>query len=113
CHSPCAHFLRAVLPDAVRVHAMLGVLPPLEAPPLGGDSYALGLAVSEEVLDRIKTTAFGRDVETALFRNWYDDAAVTVSLGPPSSHRPLRVAVVSNHAAPDLIRALAALEAAG
>src|SRR5664279_4473248 len=24
CHSPCAHFLRTVVPDVTRIHAMLG-----------------------------------------------------------------------------------------
>ena len=112
CHLPCAHFLRAVVPDAIRVHAMLGVIPSLEAPPLDGGAFSLGLAVSEEVVDRINRTPFGRDVDTAIFRNWFDDKAVT-SAATLKSPGPLRVAVISNHIAPELMDVLAALEAAG
>lgn len=112
CHLPCAHFLRSVVPDAIRVHAMLGVIPSLEAPPLDGGAFSLGLAVSEEVVDRIKRTPFGRDVDTAIFRNWFDDEAVTSAATLKSPGR-LRVAVISNHIAPQLVDALAALEAAG
>jgi hypothetical protein len=111
-HHPCAHFLRAVLPNATRVHAMLGVAPHLEAPPLDGSAFALGLAVSEEVLERIHQTSFGRDAEAVIFRNWFDDRAVAIAEAS-KPHRPIRVAVVSNHFAPDLIDALGSLEAAG
>jgi len=113
CHLPCAHFLRSVVPDAIRVHAMLGVIPSLEAPPLDGGAFSLGLAVSEEVVDRINQTSFGRDVDTAIFRNWFDDKAVMTSARALKSHGRLRVGVISNHIAPELIDALAALEAAG
>jgi hypothetical protein len=118
CHIPCAHFLRAIFPDAVRVHAMLGAFPPLEAPPLGGDAYGLGLAVSEEVLDRINKTSFAQDVETVIFRNWYDDEAVKSAARRQNTPqnadgRRLRVAVISHHVAPELIAALTALENAG
>lgn len=113
CHLPCAHFLRSVVPDAIWVHAMLGVIPSLEAPPLDGGAFSLGLAVSEEVVDRINQTSFGRDVDTAIFRNWFDDKAVMTSARALKSHGRLRVAVISNHIAPELIDALAALEAAG
>ena len=104
-HLPCAHFLRSAVPDAIRVHAMLGVIPALEAPPLDAESFSLGLAISEEVVDRINRTPFGRAVEVALFRNWFDDKAVVVA-GAHQTARPLRVAVISNHIAPDLIDAL-------
>jgi hypothetical protein len=111
-HLPCAHFLRALAPRAVRVHAMLGVVPHLEAPPLDAGAYSLGLAVSEEVRDRINQTSFVKNVEVAIFRNWFDDRAVLIA----EARRPrgaLRVVVVSNHLAPDLINALEELEAAG
>ena len=111
-HLPCAHFLRALVPDAIRVHAMLGVTPHLEAPPLDAGAYALGLAISEEVRDRINQTSFARDVKVAIFRNWFDERLVLMGEAR-KPHRPLRVAVVSNHFAPDLINALEALEAAG
>lgn len=111
-HLPCAHFLRALIPGAIRVHAMLGVTPHLEAPPLDAGAYSLGLAISEEVRDRINQSSFGRDVDVAIFRNWFDDRAVLIAEAR-KPHRPLRVAVVSNHFAPDLINALDALEAAG
>jgi hypothetical protein len=111
-HLPCAHFARALVPRAIRAHAMLGVTPHLEAPPLEGCAYSLGLAISEEVQERINQTSFARDVEVAIFRNWFDDRAVLIAEGR-RSHRPLRVAVVSNHLAPDLINSLDALEAAG
>lgn len=111
-HLPCAHFLRSAVPGAVRVHVMLGVIPALEAPPLDAEAFSLGLAVSEEVVERIKRTPFGGAVDVALFRNWFDDkAVVTAEARKPT--RPLRVAVISNHIAPDLIGALSALEAAG
>jgi hypothetical protein len=111
-HLPCAHYLRAVIPDAIRVHSMLGALPNLEAPPLDGDAYSLGLAVSEEVAERIGRSSFGRHVEVALFRNWFDDSAVaTAEAREP--HECLRVAVISNHLAVPLTDALAELEAAG
>jgi hypothetical protein len=113
CHLPCAHFLRSVVSDATHVHAMLGATPPLEAPPLGGATFSLGLAVSEEVLDRINKTSFGRDVDTAIFRNWYDDKVVMTSTRTLSSRGRLRVAVITNHIAPKLIEALTALEATG
>ena len=105
CHIPCAHFLRSVVPDVIRVHAMLGVIPPLEAPPLEGAAFSLGLAVSEEVLDRVNKTSFGRDVDTAVFRNWFDEKVVMTSTRALSSRGRLRVAVISNHIAPDLIGA--------
>ena len=113
CHIPCAHFLRSVVPDAIRVHAMLGVTLPMEAPPLEGDAFSLGLAVSEEVLDRINKTTFGRDVETAIFRNWFDEKVVMTSTRALNSHGRLRVAVITNHIAPGLIEALTALDATG
>ena len=113
CHLPCAHFLRSVVPDVIRVHVMLGVIPPLEAPPLDGGAFSLGLALSEEVVDRINQTPFGRDVDTAIFRNWFDDKAVMTSARALKSHGRLRVAVISNHIAPELVDALAELEAAG
>lgn len=112
CHLPCAHFLRSVVPDVVRVHAMLGVIPHLEAPPLDGGAFSLGLAVSEEVVDRINRASFGRDVDVAVFRNWFDDRAV-ITAGTPKPHGTLHVAVISNHIAPELVDALGALEAAG
>jgi hypothetical protein len=113
CHIPYAHFLRSVVPDAIRVHAMLGVIPPLEAPPLEGAAFSLGLAVSEEVLDRVNKTSFGRDVDTAIFRNWFDEKVVMTSTRALSSRGRLRVAVISNHIAPELIEALTALDATG
>ena len=94
CHLPCAHFLRSVVPDVIRVHAMLGVIPSLEAPPLEGAAFSLGLAVSEEVLDRINKTSFGRDVDTAIFRNWFDDKVVMTSTRALKSRGRLRVAVI-------------------
>ena len=111
-HLPCAHFLRALVPGAIRVHAMLGVIPHMEAPPLDAGAYSLGLAISEEVQDRINQTSFARDVEVAIFRNWFDDRVVLIAEAR-KPNRALRVAVVSNHFAPDLINALKAFEAAG
>jgi hypothetical protein len=111
-HLPCAHFLRAVVPGAIRVHAMLGVIPHLEAPPLDAGAYSLGLAISEEVRDKISQTSFAKDVEVLIFRNWFDDRAVlTAEARMP--HGALRVAVISNHFAPDLMDALEAFAAAG
>src|SRR5664279_3959041 len=104
CHLPCAHFLRAIVPDAKRIHAMLGVIPPLEAPPLDAGAFSLGLAVSEEVMARIDQTLFGRDVDVAIFRNWFDDSGIAI---PPTMPRRIqRVAVVSNHIASELVDAL-------
>jgi hypothetical protein len=111
-HIPCAHFLRAVVPGRPRVHAMLGVIPHLEAPPLDARAFSLGLAVSEEVHGRVSQTTFGKDVEIALFRNWFDERAVSEG-GPRLPGKPLRVAVISHHVAPELATALAMLEAAG
>jgi len=111
-HIPCAHFLRALAPRAARLHAMLGVIPHLEAPPLGGEAVSLGLAVSEEVRDRIDQTAFARETEIALFRNWFDDRAVVKAQMTPAGQLR-RIAVVSHHVSPDLASALATLEAAG
>jgi hypothetical protein len=48
----------------------------------------------------------------AIFRNWFDERVVLMAEAR-KAHRPLRVAVVSNHFAPELINALEALEAAG
>jgi hypothetical protein len=110
CHLTCAHFLRAIVPDAILIHAMLGVIPLLEAPPLDAGAFSLGLAVSEEVIDRINQTPFGRDVDVAIFRNWFDDSEAAV---PPMPRRIQRVAVVSNHIASELVDALAALQTAG
>jgi hypothetical protein len=111
-HLPCAHFLRALVPDAIRVHAMLGVIPPLEAPPLDAGAYSLGLAISEEVRDKISLTSFAKDVEVVIFRNWFDEREVLMAEAR-KPHRPLRVAVISNHFAPDLMNALEALAGAG
>lgn len=72
-HIPVAHFLRAVVPDATRVHVILGVIPALEAPPLDEGAYSLGLAVSEEAHERVKQTPFGKAVDVSIFRNWFDD----------------------------------------
>jgi hypothetical protein len=113
CHLPCAHFLRAAIPDAIRVHAMLGVIPPMEAPPLDAGSFSLGLAVSEEVVERINRTSFGRDVDVAVFRNWFDENAVVSPPAPRLDATQRHVAVVSNHIAPELVEALTALEIAG
>ena len=90
---------------------MLGVIPRLEAPPLDAGAYSLGLAISEEVRDRINQTSFARDVEVVIFRNWFDERVVLMAEAR-KPRRPLRVAVVSNHFAPDLINALEELEAA-
>ena len=111
-HLPCAHFLRAVVPDAIRVHAMLGVIPNLEAPPLDASAYSLGLVVSEEVADRVHRTSFSRDSDVVIFRNWFDEDAVVAAAAREVRGR-LRVAVVSNHIAPQLVDALAKLEADG
>ena len=72
---------------------MLGVTPALEAPPLDAETFSLGLAISEEVVDRINWTPFGRAVEVALFRNWFDDKAV-VTAAANETAGPLRVAVI-------------------
>ena len=109
-HITCAHYLRAVFPLALRVHAMLGVIPTLEAPPLDTAAYSLGLAISEEVVDRISRTAFGSGVEIAVFRNWFDDAAITIAK-PSRIIGPIRVVVISNHIAPDLLDAMGSLAA--
>ena len=111
-HLPCAHFLRTVIPESVRLHAMLGVLPPLESPPLDADAYSLGLVVSEEVRDRVSRSSFGHQVRMEIFRNWFDDHAVVVA---ERRHRPpvLRAAVISNHVAPELTDVLTTLQAAG
>jgi hypothetical protein len=111
-HIPCAHFIRAVLPERPRVHAMLGVIPHLEAPPLDGRAFALGLVASEEVRDRVMRTSFGQEAEIAVFRNWFDERAVSHAEPRPMG-APLRVAVISHHVAPALATALIALEAAG
>jgi hypothetical protein len=110
-HLPCAHFLRSMISDAIRVHAMLGVIPHLEAPPLDEGAFSLGLAVSEEVANRINQTSFGKNVDVAVFRNWFDDKAVMAARIP--SHKVLRVAVISNHLSRELMDALDVLEAAG
>jgi hypothetical protein len=111
-HIPCGHFLRCVVPDGIRVHAMLGVFPHLETPPLDGEAYSLGLAVSEEVLDRVNRTPFGNQVKVEILRNWFDDKAVVPAVRRDHP-QPIRVAVVSNHIAPELAAALAELQAAG
>ncbi len=111
-HLSCAHYLRATIPDAIRVHVMLGVIPPLEAPPLDASAFSLGLAVSEEVVARINRTPFGRDVPVVIFRNWFDDEAMAAPPARPADD-VLRVAVVSNHAAEELVGVLAQLEASG
>ena len=111
-HVSCAHYLRALTPNAIRVHAILGVIPHLEAPPLDGAAYSLGLAVSEEVVARINRTPFGRDAPVAIFRNWFDERA----LAPPPPLEPrdvLRVAVISNHISAELTDGLSQLEALG
>lgn len=109
-HAPCAHFLRLHTMGAVRVHGMLG-LTPLEAPPLDPGIFALGLAISEEIAERLAYTPFST-VTTELFRNWFDDPGAA-SLAPPDFQRPIKVAVVSNHVAPELVSALTELRQAG
>lgn len=109
-HAPCAHFLRLHTMGAVRVHGMLG-LAPLEAPPLDPDIFALGLAISEEVAERVAYTPFNT-VSTELFRNWFDDPGAA-SLAPPDLGRPIKVAVVSNHVPPELASALTELRRTG
>jgi hypothetical protein len=111
-HSPCAHFLRAAVPGAIRIHAMLGVLHPLEFPPLGGAAYSLGLVVSEEVYESVARSPFGQGVKLEILRNWFDEKQVVPDRG--SGDRDIiRAAVVSNHFAPDLLGALTELEAEG
>jgi GT2 family glycosyltransferase len=110
-HTPCAHFLRLYTMGAVRIHGMLGVLTPLEAPPLDADVFSLGLAISEEVAERIAFTPFNA-VPIEIFRNWFDEPSAA-SLAPPDLARPIKVAVVSNHVAPELATALTELRAAG
>ncbi len=111
-HLSCAHFLRALTPGAIRVHAILGVIPHLEAPPLDGMAYSLGLAVSEEVVARISRTPFGRDAPIAILRNCFDERALAPSR-PRETHGVLRVAVISNHISADLVDSLSQLEALG
>lgn len=110
-HLPCAHFLRLYTMGAVRVHGMLGVLTPLESPPLDADVFSLGLAISEEVLERLAFTPFNT-VPTEIFRNWFDDSHAA-AVAPPDLQRPIKVAVVSNHVSPELASALTELRAAG
>jgi hypothetical protein len=111
-HIPCAHFLRAVVPGRPRLHAMLGVIPHLEAPPLDGRAFSLGLAASEEVRDRAMRTSFGQDTEIAVFRNWFDERAVSHAKPRPAGTPP-HVAVISHHVASPLAKALTSLEATG
>jgi hypothetical protein len=111
-HIPCAHYLRHVIPDGVRAHAILGVFPHLETPPLDGEAYSIGLVVSEEVLDRVNRTSFGKQVEIEILRNWFNDKMVVPAVRR-NHPQTVRVAVVSNHIAPELTAALAELQAAG
>lgn len=110
-HAPCAHFLRLFTMGAKRIHGMLGILTPLEAPPLDANVFSLGLAISEEVAERIAFTPFNA-IPTEIFRNWFDDPEAA-SVTPPDLTRPIKVAVVSNHVAPELAAALTELRAAG
>ena len=107
-HLPCAHFLRAVVPAAIRVHAILGVTALLESPPLDGGAYELGLVISEEVRDSINRTAFGKSTPIEIFRNWFNEEAVVEA---PDRGQVTRIAVVSNHIAPALSEALRELAA--
>jgi hypothetical protein len=111
-HLPCAHFLRAVVPEAIRVHVMLGVIPNLEAPPLDAVAFSLGLVISEEVAERVNRAPFGRDVDVVIFRNWFDESAVAVA-ATRGFHQRMRVAVISNHIAPRLVDALDEIEIDG
>ncbi|MHB8878462.1 MAG: glycosyltransferase family protein [Myxococcaceae bacterium] len=110
-HAPCLSYLGVLRLNAPVLHSMLGTVPAVEAPPVYWGGVAQGLAVSEEVRDLVASSPFGAAVPLRIFRNWFDDRAMSRStrVRPPDHVR--RVAVVTNHLAPGLRADLDALKA--
>lgn len=71
-HHPTAAILRYWLPETPIAHALLGVLPFLESPPLCELGISKFLAISEEVLGRSEIQQLDID-RFILFRNLVDD----------------------------------------
>ncbi len=118
------HLVQAFAPEVVHAHhpptlwvvgslalgcpaivSSLGVLPALEAPTPIWPGVALGVAVSEEVKARVDRSAFGRAVPVRVMRNWFDDRGWAPEPAVPPA-RVTRVAVVTNHLAPELAQHL-------
>ncbi|ATB42701.1 hypothetical protein CYFUS_008180 [Cystobacter fuscus] len=110
-HAPCLYYLGALRLRAKVLFSSLGVIPALEAAPLVWEGVAQGLAVSEEVLDALRSSRFGSEVPLTIFRNWFDDTGLVPEVpGRPGEAR--RIAVVSNHLDQTLARDLEAIRAA-
>ncbi|WP_375764888.1 glycosyltransferase [Archangium gephyra] len=110
-HAPCLYYLGALRLRAKAVFSSLGIIPALEAAPIVWAGVAQGLAVSEEVLDALRSSRFGAEVPLAVFRNWFDDTGL-VPDAPGQPEEARRIAVVSNHLDQTLARDLDALRAA-
>jgi hypothetical protein len=97
-HTPCLYYLGATRLRCPALFSMLGIFPPLEAPPIVWDGVSNSLAVSKEVRDSAARTPFGRALPPIVFQNWFDDRVELPRAKPPSAVR--RVAVVTNHLPP-------------
>lgn len=110
-HSPCLYYLGGLGLECPVVYSFLGVLPPLETPPLRWDGVAAWVGISEEVLEAMGRSPFGQAVPGTLVRNWFDDRRLVRPAAFES--RPVRrVVVVTNHLADALCAGLDAVQAA-
>lgn len=109
-HSPTLYLLGSLRLTAPVVYSVLGVSPPLEAPPLAWEGVVAATCVSEEVRDAVAGSPFGEAVPLDVLRNWFDDRGLRPG-GRPAPERVERIAVVTNHLSPELRAQLAGLEA--
>lgn len=110
-HAPTLYFLAgSARVEAPVVYSVLGALPALEGPPLVWRGVNSLLTVSEEVAESLSGSPFGKAFTPRVFRNWFDDR----DLRPQQVRAPRevrRIAVVTNHLAPELSASLHALAA--
>jgi hypothetical protein len=95
-HAPCLYYLAGLGLSCPAIFSSLGFISPLEAPPVYWEGVVEGLAVSEEVLARLRSSRFGAAVPLRIFRNWVDDRMLQPkTLTWRGEIR--RLAVVTNH----------------
>ncbi len=109
-HAPCLYFLGSLELSCPVVHSRLGPWVSYELPPAVFGGVSLSLCVSEEVRDVAAETPFGREVQSHIFRNWFDERQ-TPRAPVRRAGELERLAVVSNHLDPKLRQSLDAIVA--
>lgn len=112
-HLTMFHLCGELLPGVPRVHGILGVMPPLEHPPLTIAEARRVFAVSERVAERLLARAPQLN-SVSIVRNWFDERQLMpIRQYTVPDDRPHNVLVISHNASRSRDAALAALEAEG